>query len=70
MAIDPVCNKQVDEKTPPGGKAQFWGKYFYFCSKDCRINFRRDPQKYAPETAEGRGPLYDKLSNKGDIWRA
>ncbi len=70
MATDPVCNKEVDEKTPPGGKAQFWGKYFYFCSKDCRINFRRDPQKYAPETAEGRGPLYDKLSNKGDIWRA
>ncbi len=70
MAIDPVCNKEVDEKTPPGGKAQFWGKYFYFCSKECRINCRRDPQKYAPETAEGRGPLYDKLSNKGDIWRA
>ncbi len=70
MAIDPVCNKEVNEKAPPGGKAQFWGKYFYFCSKECRINFRRDPQKYSPESAEGRGPLYDKLSNKGDIWRS
>jgi YHS domain-containing protein len=70
MAIDPVCNKEVDEKTPPGGRAQFWGKYFYFCSKECRINFRRDPQKYSPESVEGRGPLYDKLSNKGDIWRS
>jgi YHS domain-containing protein len=69
MAIDPVCNKQVDENAP-GGKAQYWGKYFYFCSKDCRISFRRDPQKYVPETAEGRGPLYEKASNKGDIWRA
>ena len=70
MAVDPVCSKQVDETAPGGGKAQYWGKHFYFCSKDCRINFRRDPQKYVPETAEGRGPFYDKLSSKGDIWRS
>ena len=70
MAIDPVCNQQVDENAPPGGRAQYWGKYFYFCCNDCRINFRRDPQKYIPESAEGRGPLYEQRSNKGDIWRA
>ena len=41
MAIDPVCRMNVDEQTPGGGKAQYWGKYFYFCSKECRISFRR-----------------------------
>jgi YHS domain-containing protein len=70
MAVDPVCNKEVDETAPAGGKAQYWGKYFCFCSKDCRINFLRDPPKYVPEIAEGRGPLYEGRSNKGDIWRS
>ena len=65
MAIDPVCKMAVDEKAP-GGKAQYWGKHFYYCSKNCRVSFRRDPQKYVPESAEGRGPLYDKLSSKGE----
>ena len=55
MATDPVCKMTVDEQAPAGGKAQFWGKYFYFCSKECRINFRRDPQKYVPDSAEGKG---------------
>lgn len=59
MAIDPVCKKEVDEKAPPGGKVNFWGKVFYFCAANCRKDFRRDPKKYAPETAEGRGPGYD-----------
>jgi YHS domain-containing protein len=67
MAIDPVCKMAVDEKAPGGGKAQYWGKYFYYCSKDCRVSFRRDPQKYVPESDEGRGPLYDKLGNGNGV---
>ena len=69
MATDPVCTKEVDEKNPTGGKVNFWGKVFYFCSKDCRTAFRRDPQKYAPETAEGRGPDYDN-AKASETWRA
>ncbi len=61
MGTDPVCKKEVDEKAPPGGKVRFWGKTFYFCDASCRNAFRREPQKYAPETAEGRGPSYPKL---------
>ena len=68
MATDPVCKKEVDENAPAGGKAQYWGKRFYFCSSECRINFRRDPQKYDPETAEGRGPDYD-TSKTNESWR-
>lgn len=63
MATDPVCKKEVDEKNPPGGKVQFWGQRFYFCSVDCRNTFRHEPQKYAP----GKGPHYAKLP---DDWRA
>ncbi len=68
MATDPVCKKEVDEKAPPGGKVNFWGKLFYFCAADCRTAFRRDPQKYAPETAEGKGPGYDK-ARVSETWR-
>jgi YHS domain-containing protein len=63
MVVDPVCRKEVDEKSATGGKARIWDKVFYFCSADCRTAFRRDPQKYAPETKEGRGPEYGKIDD-------
>lgn len=68
MATDPVCKKEVDENAPNALKAQFWGTRVYFCSDECRINFRRDPQKYAPDSAEGKGPEYDK-SKTNESWR-
>ncbi|MFQ5852257.1 MAG: YHS domain-containing protein [Candidatus Binatia bacterium] len=68
MAVDPVCKKEVDEKAPSGGKVNYWGTVFYFCSASCRTSFRREPQKYAPETAEGRGPGYDK-AKASETWR-
>ena len=43
MAIDPVCQKEADEKNPPGGKVRFWGKLFFFCSDACRNAFRHEP---------------------------
>jgi YHS domain-containing protein len=68
MATDPVCKKEVDENAPNVLKAQFWGKRVYFCSDECRISFRRDPQKYMPDSAEGKGPEYDK-SKTNESWR-
>ena len=69
MATDPVCTKEVDENNPSGGKVNFWGKVFYFCSKDCRVAFRRDPKKFAPDTEEGGGgPGYEK-SKSSENWR-
>ena len=62
MATDPVCKKEVDEKNAPGGKVHYWDKVFYFCAEECRKTFRREPQKYAPETGEGRGPEYDNVT--------
>jgi len=51
MAVDPVCKKEVDDKTAPGGKARFWGQVFYFCDRKCRGSFQRDPQKYVSKEA-------------------
>ena len=62
MAVDPVCKKEVDETSPPGGKARFWDKVFYFCAASCRAEFKRNPLDYAPEVGEERGPVYDKYS--------
>ena len=69
MAVDPVCKKEVDEKAAPGGKVRYWDNVFYFCGAECRKAFRRDPPKYAPETAEGRGPVYDK-AKASETWRS
>ena len=68
MATDPVCQKEVDEKAAPGGKVNYWGKKFYFCTADCRGEFRRDPLKYSPEAGEGKGPGYDK-ARTSETWR-
>ena len=73
MVADPVCKKEVDEKDAPGGKARFWGQVFYFCSKDCRATFQRDPQKFVPKTAEEKDkekekePGYDPRMFIGDM---
>ncbi len=70
MVADPVCKKEVDEKDAPGGKARFWGQVFYFCSKDCRGTFQRDPQKYLPEKKDeekDKEPGYDPRMFIGDM---
>ncbi|MSQ11621.1 MAG: YHS domain-containing protein [Dehalococcoidia bacterium] len=46
MAVDPVCKMQVDEKNPPGGKAAYRGKSYYFCAPGCRKSFEKSPEKY------------------------
>jgi YHS domain-containing protein len=44
MAIDPVCNMEVDEED-----AEFMAKYegkTYFCSESCKEEFETDPEEY------------------------
>lgn len=45
-AIDPVCNMTVDDKNPSGGKSQYQGKSYYFCSQGCKRSFDKEPSKY------------------------
>ncbi|MCU1309133.1 MAG: hypothetical protein JWO20_258 [Candidatus Angelobacter sp.] len=45
MAIDPVCNMEVDEETAPGHTV-YDGMDFYFCSLACQQKFEHDPGQY------------------------
>ena len=43
MVIDPVCKMEVDEASPPGGKAEYKDQTYYFCAPGCKKVFERDP---------------------------
>jgi len=45
MAMDPVCNMEVDPKTAPA-KAEYKGETYYFCAPGCKVAFEKDPEKY------------------------
>ncbi len=45
MAIDPVCNMEVDESTA-AAKSQYKGKTYYFCCQHCKMAFDKEPEKY------------------------
>jgi YHS domain-containing protein len=69
MAIDLVCNMEVDEQNPPGGKTDYKGQTYYFCATGCKRAFEREPEKYLSEQAQGTshqeqrmGPSQQKVS--------
>ena len=43
--VDPVCGMTVTKETAAGTYVH-QGKTYYFCSKACKDNFAKDPQKY------------------------
>lgn len=43
--IDPVCGMSIDPATA-AGKTSYEGRDYYFCSKACEDEFRREPAKY------------------------
>jgi YHS domain-containing protein len=45
MAIDPVCQMQVDEQRA-AGKSDFEGKTYFFCAVGCKAKFDQNPRKY------------------------
>ncbi|AEM38185.1 YHS domain-containing protein [Pyrolobus fumarii 1A] len=51
-AIDPVCGMNVNpDKTP--WKTIYRGKVYYFCSKLCLEEFKRDPEYYLRHGPKG-----------------
>jgi YHS domain-containing protein len=46
---DPVCGMFVDEdKTAATGRtSRYQGKTYFFCSDACKVDFEKDPKKYA-----------------------
>jgi len=45
MAVDPVCNMNVDEKNA-AATYQYQGKTYYFCAVGCKNAFAKDPEKF------------------------
>jgi Cu2+-exporting ATPase len=43
---DPVCGMEI-EPSMAYGKTEFAGRTFYFCSKHCEEEFKKNPEKYA-----------------------
>jgi Cu+-exporting ATPase len=54
MGLDPVCKMEVN---PASAEAQseYEGQSFYFCSKECKQKFDRDPQRYIDDTDRAQG---------------
>jgi YHS domain-containing protein len=50
MAIDPVCEMEVDEKTA-AAKSSYEGKIYYFCSEECKDTFEEDPEEFISSAA-------------------
>ena len=50
MAKDPSCGMDVNEARP-GGKSDYQGTTYYFCSAGCKKTFDGDPAKYAVKRA-------------------
>jgi Cu+-exporting ATPase len=45
MTKDPVCGMTVDEKKAAGSSV-YKGTTYYFCSRSCKDNFDKNPEKY------------------------
>jgi len=45
MYKDPVCGMTVEPKTA-AGKSEYKGQTYYFCSKGCKAQFDKDPEKF------------------------
>jgi len=46
MAIDPICNMTVDEKTAKW-VSEHNGQKYYFCAPGCKKAFDKNPEKWA-----------------------
>ena len=43
---DPVCGMMIDDKSA-AATSEYNGKRYFFCSKDCKVEFDENPQEYA-----------------------
>ena len=58
MGRDPVCGMDVSGSDPPGGRSDYRGTAYVFCSASCKKTFDADPAKHAtgaprPEGRQG-----------------
>ena len=51
MAIDPVCDMEVEIATAQW-KTEYQGKTYYFCSPGCKRSFEKAPENYLKKSGE------------------
>ena len=51
---DPVCGMMIEEKDAVA-TSDYEGKRYYFCSKDCKIEFDASPEDYAGNSGASGG---------------
>ncbi len=51
---DPVCGMQVTADTK-GGKSEYKGRTYYFCSTEHKQTFERNPEKYTQQKQKTPG---------------
>ena len=55
IAIDPICQMDVDTDNPPGGQSEHEGTTYYFCAPGCKVAFDKEPEKYVSEAHDHEG---------------
>ncbi len=48
MAKDVVCGMDVDPQKA-GGRSEYQGRTYYFCSDSCKQQFDENPQQYVQQ---------------------
>ncbi|MEE9216427.1 MAG: YHS domain-containing protein [Anaerolineales bacterium] len=54
MALDLVCNMEVDEATAQW-TTEYKGQTYYFCAPGCKKSFDDDPEKYVGYSGSHEG---------------
>jgi YHS domain-containing protein len=54
MLKDPVCGMEINPETA-GGKTEYKGQTYYFCSLGCKKSFDKEPEKYVKAQAHSSG---------------
>ena len=51
MAKDPVCGMQIDKLHAEGEglTSDYQGQKYYFCSKECKQEFDKNPKSFASQ---------------------
>ena len=57
MALDLVCNMEVEPKTA-AAKSEYKGKTYYFCAPGCKVAFDKDPEKFISAAGAGTSHHY------------
>jgi len=54
MALDPICNMEVDPATAQWS-SEYMGKKYYFCAPGCKRMFDQDPARYSGGGGQSHG---------------